>query len=65
MMVEFVTGVIVFLFLVAAGLLAYGARAFGRPGEQTEVSQVNMGREVLWTGLAAALLLGVFLYAHR
>lgn len=62
---NFITALIVLLFAVAAGLLGYGVYAFGRRGATEEVSQVNMGREVLWTGLAAVLLAAVFLYAQR
>jgi len=50
------------LFLVVAGLLAYGAYAFRRSPKQA--SKVNMQLEVLWTGLAGALLLAIFVYVR-
>ena len=57
------------LFLAVGVLLAYGARVFrsgkGEPGAApVTASRVNMGREVLWTGISATLLLAIFLLAH-
>jgi predicted secreted protein len=63
-MVSVVTAVVAALFLAVAALLAYGARAFSRAGHTEGPSRVSMGREVVWTGLASLLLLGIFLYAH-
>lgn len=61
-----VTGLVVLLFLVVAGLLAYGFLAFRDDHSATSNSvtakvQVNTRREVLWTGISAMLLLAVFL----
>lgn len=48
-----VTALIVGLFLVAGGLVVYGAAAYrGQAG----------GREVLWTGMAGLLLAVLFAY---
>lgn len=60
-----VTGLIAVLFLAVLGLLGYGAYAFSHGGVSEQQAKVSMAREVLWTGLAAILLLGIFLYAHR
>lgn len=48
-----VTILIVGLFVIAGGLILYGARAY-RGG--------RAGREVLWTGVAALLLVVLFAY---
>lgn len=64
MTISLVTGLIAVLFAAVLGLLGYGAYAFSRGAESVQPAKVNMGREVLWTGLAALLLLGIFLYAH-
>jgi heme/copper-type cytochrome/quinol oxidase subunit 2 len=64
MTVSLVTDLIAVLFLAVVGLLGYGAYSFGRRGESTQVAKVSMAREVLWTAVAALLLLGLFLYAH-
>jgi heme/copper-type cytochrome/quinol oxidase subunit 2 len=64
-----VTVLILALFLVVGALLGYGAVVFGREdrnagGETPAGGRVNMRREVLWTGVAAALLLLAFLYVR-
>jgi heme/copper-type cytochrome/quinol oxidase subunit 2 len=64
MIVNLVTGLIVILFLLVAAFLGYGAYSFGRRGESVQQGKANMAREVVWTGLASLLLLGLFLYAH-
>jgi heme/copper-type cytochrome/quinol oxidase subunit 2 len=64
MTVNLVTGLIAALFVAVACLLGYGALAFSRQGGAEQPTRVNMAREVLWTGLAALILLGLFLYAH-
>lgn len=65
MIVNLVTGLIAVLFLAVLGLLGYGVHAFSRrDGSAEPPTKVNMGREVLWTGLASLLLFGFFLYAH-
>jgi heme/copper-type cytochrome/quinol oxidase subunit 2 len=64
MTINVVTGLIAALFLAVAVLLGYGALAFSRSGHASQPTRVNMAREVLWTGLASLLLLGLFLYAH-
>lgn len=53
------------LFVCVGALLAYGVHAFGwnhggAASVQNSQSRVDMRWEVLWTGIAAALLLGVF-----
>ena len=60
-----VTQLIAALFLVVGALLAYGAYAFGWQqrnvaSSQTPGPRIDMRWEVLWTGLAAVLLLAVF-----
>lgn len=57
------------LFLLVAGLLAYGVVAFrddhgATPEGATASVRVNTRREVLWTGISAALLLAVFVFAR-
>lgn len=64
MAINLVTTLIAALFLAVAVLLAVGALAFGRANGTVQPTRVNMGREVLWTGVASLLLLGLFLYAH-
>lgn len=61
---EIMVVVIGLLFAAVAGLLGYGAYAFGVRGGTVQPTRVSMGREVLWTGVAAVLLLVIFLYAH-
>jgi heme/copper-type cytochrome/quinol oxidase subunit 2 len=63
MMLTLVTGLIAVLFVAVLGLLGYGAYAFSR-GDSVQPTKVSMAREVLWTGLAALLLLGLFVVAH-
>lgn len=64
MVINLITVLIAALFLAVAALLAVGALAFGRRHGTLQPARVNMGREVLWTGLASLLLFGLFLYAH-
>jgi heme/copper-type cytochrome/quinol oxidase subunit 2 len=64
------TGLTILLFVGVAGLLGYGAIHFRRsasgdsPGSDRVERRVDMRREVLWTGVAATLLLIVFAYVH-
>ncbi|MGH2447756.1 MAG: hypothetical protein ACRDFS_04030 [Chloroflexota bacterium] len=59
------TALIILLFGVAAGLVVYGAFSF----KGVEVAEgggrfVNMRLEVLWTAIAAAILLAIFIYTR-
>lgn len=65
-----VTGLTIMLFATVGAMLAYGAVHFGRSaaeaqaGSGTSERRIDMRREVLWTGVAAVLLLFVFVYVR-
>lgn len=61
-----VGALLVLLFVAVGALLLYGVYAFrGAAKPAVEGARaVNLRIEVLWTAIAAALLLGVFLYAR-
>ena len=65
-LISIVTGGIALLFVAVGALLLYGARAFQRPIDTIPSDtayagrSIDMRREVLWTALAAGLLLVIF-----
>ncbi|MGI8825436.1 MAG: hypothetical protein ACR2JC_07305 [Chloroflexota bacterium] len=64
---EVIQGLIFALFGCVCALLVYGAWAFRASVPATSMThgrRVNMRLEVVWTGLAAALLGAIFVVAH-
>lgn len=53
------------LFVCVGALLAYAARFLGTGIEQGVTRQIRTDREALWTGIAAALLLVLFVWSLK
>jgi hypothetical protein len=65
---DLVSGLIITLFMIAGVSILFGLRAFSggdtAPFSRRGRSQVSPRREVMWTALAAAVLLAVYVVAR-